>query len=247
MAWPIDARNVDFALGTVVTDTFLDDIQDKIYAVYGGSKSVVKLYVDGVGNAAPPNGAGTIRTTGSITIDSGGLTVTAGGATIAGGNLAVSSGTATASGAITSTGGALVASHSTAGKLTLGGAISSATAGAGQGVAIGDQYKDTTPIAWGWFDNGGAITLRRSANVSSVTRNSAGTVTVVLVNGPANRLVPIATFVDNAVALAGYTISVEITNTTTFTIRTVKIGDTATPITNAAAMDMNVAFVCFGG
>lgn len=87
----------------------------------------------------------------------------------------------------------------TAGKLTLGATRSNATVGAGQSVAAGTQYKDTTLLAWAIVHNDGATaTLVWGANISTLTRAAVGDVTVVLTNGAANKLCPVPSIFDDA-------------------------------------------------
>jgi hypothetical protein len=51
MAWPIDARYRSFTANvTTITAASLNAIQDAIYGVVGGSKSVLQLLVDGTGD-----------------------------------------------------------------------------------------------------------------------------------------------------------------------------------------------------
>ena len=87
------------------------------------------------------------------------------------------------------------------GKASATTARSSTTMGAGQSVSAGDIYKDTAPLAWGLVrvdtTAGNAITLRRGANVASVTRNGVGDYTVTLQSGAANYLCPVITPVDS--------------------------------------------------
>lgn len=66
MAWPVDARSVVFQNGTVVSPDFLNDVQDKIVGVYGGTLSLKAMVVDGTGAAVTAPTAGTMTASGNI-------------------------------------------------------------------------------------------------------------------------------------------------------------------------------------
>ncbi len=81
-------------------------------------------------------------------------------------------------GDVSSSGGDLKA---LAGKLVAGATRSSATAGAGQSVAVGTAYADTLPLAWASVSAAGS--LLRGANIFSASKSATGTYSVVLNNG----------------------------------------------------------------
>lgn len=59
MAWPVSARYQDFiAKTTRISAAFLNAIQDAIIGAVGGSKSLKRVTVDGVGNQSPPSSLG---------------------------------------------------------------------------------------------------------------------------------------------------------------------------------------------
>lgn len=59
MAWPINARYQSFISATTrITAAFLNDIQDKIFGVIGGGKTVTRVTADGTGDAAAFTEAG---------------------------------------------------------------------------------------------------------------------------------------------------------------------------------------------
>lgn len=72
---------------------------------------------------------------------------------------------------------------------------SSATAGAGQAVVVGNIWRDTIPIAYAHVDNTvGAAALVRGVNIAAggIAWQANGRVRVTLTNGPNNQLLPIA-------------------------------------------------------
>lgn len=67
MAWPF-TRLVDFFANTVPTikATFLNTIQDYFIALFSGTKTVVSLHADGVGDLASTAAAGDVKASGSV-------------------------------------------------------------------------------------------------------------------------------------------------------------------------------------
>lgn len=67
MAWPVNARFQNFVASTTrITAAFLHALQDATIGLYGGTKSVASVEVDGVGDQAGSAGAGNIRATGNV-------------------------------------------------------------------------------------------------------------------------------------------------------------------------------------
>lgn len=125
-------------------------------------------------------------------------------------------------------------------KVSASGAISSATPGVGQSVSPGAIYKDTAPIAWGWIQNNGAITVVRSANVSSVTHNAAGAVSVVLASPPANAIAISLTLIQAAGASNGTEIWIDSGNVSNAGFKVI------TKASNVGT-DVDFMFTVFGG
>jgi len=196
MAWPVNAFYESLVAGvTTVKKTLGDAIQQSIINLYGGTKTLVSLDVDGVGDQAATAAAGTVLASGTIRSAAGDLIATAG-------NIAASLGYV---GATTS-------------YLFSGGTLSSGTAGAGQGLTIGRAYKDSLCAAWAVVDNNGAAaSLTRGVNISSVARNGQGDVSVTLVNGVANQICAVANGFDNAEV----TCTINVTSTSTTVVRVI--------------------------
>lgn len=161
MAWPVDAKHTTFVANvTTVTAAFLNEIQDRITHIFGGSRTLKKLSVDGAGDVASAAGNGEIRALNDIF----------------------------------STGGKLIASL----------VRSSGIAGAGQSVAMGTVYKDTTVFAWARavMSVGPVIGLNRGANILSVSRLALGKYKFTLAVVPTNIIVPVVTVADTAARMA---------------------------------------------
>lgn len=72
MAWPVNARYQTFiATTTTITAAFMNAVQDAVYRLVGGSRSVAKVLVDGVGDVANAYASGTLVATGGRIIADG--------------------------------------------------------------------------------------------------------------------------------------------------------------------------------
>lgn len=129
-----------------------------------------------------------------------------------------------------------------AGKVSAGETIASATVGAGQTVGLGDIYKDTTIRAWGVVTYTGATTIQlvKGAGVQSITRNAAGTITVLLTTATPTSLAPAVTFV-GASLYHVYLVAANL-GTTSFQV----IIDAGAGAADPAIGD-GFSFVCSGG
>lgn len=118
--------------------------------------------------------------------------------------------------------------------------ISSATAGAGQGVPIGSIYRDTTPVAWGRLHvSGGAVSLVRGANISAVSYVVAGHYTVTLQNAVGHNLcVMLSSAKGNTTRIVGWD------STGDNSQFDVYVWDTTNALAEALS---DVSFVVFGG
>lgn len=184
MAWPIDARFQTFVANvTTITAGFMNEIQDKVYGLIGGSRTVRKLSIDGTGDQANGLGNGTLYVSGDITTD--------GDVTLASGNVGVT-GNVDATDYVLSR-----ASY------TKSDTAKSAAATPTASVGIGEVWKDGAVRAWCRFDivGGPAIGFVRGYNITSVTYNALGAYTVVLTTGVTNTLCPVVVALDAAASI----------------------------------------------
>lgn len=218
MAWPVDALYEVIVAGvTTAKKTLADAIQNAIIGVVGGGKSIKKLWVDGVGDVASAVAAGDIKVSGGAYIDTGGNTIGIAGFQSTVGGVQVA-------GDVKSTGGYCIGN-----RLQADNTRSSATAGAGQSLTIGQAWKDTLPVGWIWIEMiaGPSCQLGRGVNIAAaVTYNAAGSYTVTLTNGPANKLLGVATVFDNAASVAQFKLTGH--TTTSFEINVYDMAGVAT-------------------
>jgi len=67
MAWPINARFRSFVDGTTnITADFLHAVQDALYPIIGGSKTLKSVQADGTGNQAATAAAGDVTASGAL-------------------------------------------------------------------------------------------------------------------------------------------------------------------------------------
>lgn len=175
MAYPISGNYETRTPGTtIIKAAWGDTVDANITGIIGGSKSIKSLWVDGVGNAASIVGSGAARIANGLLIDSVGLVITAGGMLITAGSATLSSG-----------------DLSVSGKGTFLQVRSSATKGAGQAVAAGEVWKDTTVFAWFVATvSATVLTFVRGANIANVVRDAKGQFTVTMQTAATNVLVP---------------------------------------------------------
>lgn len=128
------------------------------------------------------------------------------------------------------------------------GTRSSGTAGSGQSLVAGTQYKDTVLLAWGHVTyNAGAPVLQRGVNISSLADTATGVVTVTLVNGaPSGGANDLCVVVTGRSSSQDVGAAVSYTNSTTFVI---SIFDDTTDGASQGAdpFDNGFTFVVFGG
>lgn len=166
MSWPVTARFLDFIANTTrITAAALNAFQDATIGIYGGTKSIMSLWIDGVGNAASAVANGALRVANGVTIDTVGLTVTSGPITASSGTIS-----------------------STAGKLSSGLLRSTGVA-----VAQGDIYKNTTILAIGRVDNTGAMSSVGATGISDVSGGANTKYDITIGAAPANHYVVAAT------------------------------------------------------
>lgn len=222
MAWNLTSRLLDFIDHSTpwVSADFLNQIQDAILWLFGGTKTLKSLKVDGTGGQPSDASPGNAHVTGNAQVD--GLLTVHGDMSTAGSLSAM--GTATALGEV---GGS---------DLLLTATRSSSTPGSGQGVSLGQIYKDTAAVAWAVVESTG--TLYRGANILSCQRVAQGQYLVTLCNGAPNVLCPVAG-VDTNNCLSHITAWSEVGENNAVHVTTLD--------SNNAAIDLNFALVVFGG
>jgi len=237
MAWRL-SRYQDFIANiTTITADFLNAVQDAIVDVYNGARTLKKAHVDVTGDQASSYGSEVFHVTGNtklegnanVTIDLsvGGATTSGGSVTSTAGDVVAAGGVVRAAGSNSGTGNVKAeGSHAGDGYLQASGTRSSATAGSGQSLTVGQVFKDSALVAWARVTLNGtpACVLDRGVNIASVTRNSVGNYTVTLVNGTANYLAPLVTLLDDC-GRGTYTVAKAGITTSSFTILTRDIPD----------------------
>lgn len=239
MAWRLTPHTSFVANTTVITAAYENAIQASINDLYNGAYTVKKWHVDGTGDVANAGAAGSLRVSNGVTVDAGGLLVSAGGITASLGSIVATAGGVTAgSGDVLASAGFCIGN-----RLQADNTRSSATAGAGQSITIGQIWKDTAPVAWCWIETiaGPSVQLGRGANISSIAYTALGRYTVTLVNGAANKICPQATVFDNAAHIA----TIRLTGHST-TVFEVDVWDAAGAATDPA-VGGGVFVVVFGG
>ncbi len=173
MSWPLNARYRDFVANvTTITYDSLNAIQDSIYGVIGGSKSIKSLWIDSVGNVASAVASGALRVKNGITVDTVGLTATAG-------NIVATVGD------ITATAGNVVAGNNITATATCQGATVNASSGdvtSAAGNIKGRRYKSNgASLVNG--DIGTIVGYGATASAAVTGTDSAGTVTITAAGG----------------------------------------------------------------
>lgn len=174
MAWPINTRYQNFIANTTrISAAFLNDIQDKIYGVIGGGKTLKAVHVDGTGDQASTASAGDVKVSGNVLAPSGNVTA---GLTVTGGTIAAGSGGQTYSIGATPVGYVLYAqtqttNASTSVPITFTVPTNKAVVVSGQIVGYKSDHTNAETVSFTGFgakDAAGVLTQFSSGTVTAV-------------------------------------------------------------------------------
>jgi len=149
---------------TTVKKAWADSLDAALAGLYGGTRTVVSLSADGLGNQPSSSAAGDVVATGKVR-----------------GNAGIE----TAAGHVTALVGNLVAGvgHLEVGETKVGTAMPTPAC------ALGRLYADLIPIGWGrFFVSGAAISLAAGINIKSAARTNVGQYRITFGTAPAQPL-----------------------------------------------------------
>jgi len=149
---------------TTVKKAWADSVDAALGGLYGGTRTVVSLSADALGDRPSTAAAGDVAATGKVHGDAG-VETAAGNVSALVGNLVAAAG------------------HLEVGQSKVGTAMPTPAC------VLGQLYSDLIPIGWGrFFVSGGAISLSAGINIKSATRSNVGQYRITFGTAPGQPL-----------------------------------------------------------